>query len=257
MIRFTAMGASPLRAISIKGGLARIALHGNPGTKDGRILGGLRSIVTHTLKPSGFKTILKIRKPKHSAKLAELMGILMGDGHVGVYQASVATSSETDSEHAYFVAELFGTIFGIHPTVTKRANKNVLTIVLSSKMACSHLVALGMPQGNKLKMGLYPPTWIINNPAYAAAFVRGLIDTDGCVYEDRHIIKGKTYTSTCIAFTSASSELLDYLQEFLISRAISATRWGRHVRIRRKKDVAKYAQEIGFSNPKHARKIGV
>lgn len=241
----------------MKGGLARIRVHGNPGTPEGRSLGGTNSLKTHAKNNTGFKTLAKIRIPAHSQELAELIGILMGDGHLGTYQLSVATSSETDVAHATFIKTLLSTLFEVHVSISSREQAHVLVILLSSKAVCEFLERAGMPKGNKLTHGLMPPRWIIDNEDFCTAFLRGLVDTDGCVYQDRHTVKGKTYSSTCIAFTSASPSLLSFFESTLRGRGYHPTRWGRHIRLRRKEEVFRYAREIGFNNPKHAEKIKV
>lgn len=239
------------------GGLKRIHLYGNPGTPEGRRLGGLRALKTHAYRGTGFKLLRPLRRPKRNATLAELMGILAGDGHLGTYQVSVTTNSITDIEHANHIQKLFLTIFGIKPSITKRLNKNAVVVLLSSKAACDFLESQGMVRGNKVKEQLAPPTWVLKRPLFQKMFLRGLIDTDGTVYCDKHRIKGRDYASVCIAFTNASLPLLDFVETTLTDVGYHPTRWGRNIRLRRRKDVLGYAKTIGFSNPKHARKIKV
>jgi len=88
--------------VSREGGLARIRLHGNPGTKEGRRKGGLASLKTHRAKNTRFKLLRSIKCPRNSTALAELLGILAGDGHVDTYQVSVSTNAKTDIEHAHY-----------------------------------------------------------------------------------------------------------------------------------------------------------
>lgn len=65
------------------GGLARVNKVGNPGTVEGRRLGGLRSQVTHKKNQTNFILRKEILKPKESESFAEFVGIMLGDGHVG------------------------------------------------------------------------------------------------------------------------------------------------------------------------------
>lgn len=227
------------------------------GTLAGRRLGGLRSIKTHRMGNSGFKILRKIPAPRKSSSLAELMGALMGDGHMSEYQVSLTTNAETDRFHADHIAYLLHLQFGGRVSITKKKDCNAVTVLLSSKSASLHLERLGMPRGNKLKVGLRPPDWILKNNSFTTAFIRGLVDTDGCVYEDRHRINGKDYSSLCIAFTSASEPMLNFVHTTLSERGFTPRKWGRHIRLRRRKDVLRYTKEIGFSNPKHADKIRV
>lgn len=246
-----------LASIAQKGGKRRIELHGNPGTLEGRKLGGERSMATHKKRKTAFKTLRKVKAPSQSVALAELLGVFYGDGHVGEYQASVVTSSDTDLEHAHYIRTSIQELFGIAPSLSLRKDKNACVVLVSSKEFCNLMEGMGMPRGNKIEKGISIPTWVTNQSEYSRALLRGLIDTDGCVYQDRHRVKGKEYTSTCIAYTSASPELTEFVYDALIGEGYHPTRWGRHVRLRRRNDVASYAKIIGFSNPKHARKIAV
>lgn len=244
-------------SISREGGKRRIELHGNPGTAEGRKLGGMRSIATHQKRKTAFKTLKTIKVPEPSEALAELLGIFYGDGHVGEYQASVVTSSDTDLEHAHYIRASIHGLFGILPALSFRKDKNACTVLVSSKEFCRFMQGMGMPQGNKIQKGILIPTWVTDEGKYSRALLRGLIDTDGCVYQDRHQVKGKEYTSTCIAFTSASPELTGFVYDALCKEGYRPTQWGRHVRLRRRDEVVAYSKTIGFSNPKHVRKIGV
>jgi hypothetical protein len=239
------------------GGKARFRVHGNPGTPAGRRLGGLNSLVTHRLRKTGFQTLREIATPQKSERLAELMGILAGDGHVGMYQTSVITNAETDHEHARHVQKLLVEAFRLPVSLKRIKNSNAIIVLLSSKNACDFLRTAGMSTSNKTRDQLTPPQWVLRRATFRNAFLRGLIDTDGCVYLDRHSIKGKEYSSLCIAFTNASIPLLDFVENTMQENELSPTRWGRHVRLRRRNDVLRYSREIGFSNPKHARKIVV
>ena len=182
---------------------------------------------------------------------------MYGDGHVGTYQLSITTSSVTDLEHAQYVKELLEKHFKVPVSLTIRKAKNVCIILLSSREVCRFFASMGMPIGNKITAGIEIPQWVHDNQKYKHAVLRGLIDTDGCVYQDKHIVKGVAYTSTCIAFTSASPELIDFVRDTLTAEGYFVTGSGRNIRLRRRGDVLRYASEIGFGNPKHSRKITV
>ncbi len=243
--------------IAALGGKARIEMHGNPGTPAGRKKGGQRSASLQARTPSNFKTLQKIKRPKYSVNLAEVIGAFVGDGHVGLYQASIVTNSETDLAHAQYLQALIQKVFGVSATLSYRKDCRACIIRISSKQACDILEALGMPRGNKLEKGLTIPNWIDADARFKSAFVRGLFDTDGTVYLDRHIVKGKEYASNCIAITSASKALCDSVYEFFAENGYTPTRWGRNVRLRRKSDVQRFMREIGSRNPKHLSRTGV
>jgi hypothetical protein len=237
------------------GGLARQRLYGNLGTPDGRRKGGLHSLATHSLRNTGFNTLQKVEKPKHSKDLAEFLGIMYGDGHVGMYQATMTTHSVTDVEHARHVATLAQKIFKLKPSFVMKRGVKACTVTLNSKQVCEYLAAEGMARGNKLALGLKIPLWVSRNPTYTKAFTRGLFDTDGCVFLDKHRIKGKLYKNMGLAFSSRSKELLKHFTTVLISIGCHPTQTTPHgVFLRRAKEIDLYFKVIGSSNPKHVRR---
>ena len=245
-----------LSAIGRKGGFARVARHGNPGTPDGRRLGGLHSIQTHIKNKTGFSILKSVTMPGHSTRLAELIGILMGDGHVGLYQASVVTNSETDFQHALFVKALAENLFKIRVQLSNRRDEKSCAVVISSKSVCRFLMRQGIPQGNKITMGLRIPGWIKEKPMYRKAFVRGLFDTDGCVYLDTHRIDRKVYKNLGMAFANQSLPLLSFFKETLEFLGLHPTQKTKfRVFLRRKEDIRRYFDLIGSSNEKHLKKV--
>ncbi len=235
-----------------KGGYERMRLYGNLGTLEGRKKGGLVSIKKHK-KGGNFKTLKSITIPRNSEKLAELLGILMGDGHLSEYQVSVTTNSKTDREHASFSCELIKELFNVSPTIKKKKNENTVNVVVSSKNLVKFLHSRGMPIGNKIQNQLSMPKWITKNNSYQRAFMRGLFDTDGSVYLDIHKRGRKTYKYLGWTVTSYADKLMAGLIEVLKKSGFSPTHRisQKSAYIRKQKDILRYFQEIGTSNPKH------
>lgn len=242
-----------LRKIGSIGAISRIKKYGNPGTREGRRLGGLRSLSQHAKRQTGFKILRVFKKPKHSEKLAELLGILFGDGHLSYYQMSVTTNSETDKEHAFFVRKLIEKLFGAKVSVRKKPTKKALDIVTSSRDIVVYFEKLGMPVGNKLKNGLQVPHWILKYPSYRRGFIRGLFDTDGCLYLDSHRIKNKEYSYIGWTITSYAGTLRNNVVEILrvLGLRPTLTDSQKSVYLRRQDDIAKYFKIVGSHNLKH------
>lgn len=238
------------------GGLARQARYGDLGTPEGRRLGGLRSQATHKKHTTGFNLLKKVKLPKYSVALAELCGILAGDGHVGTYQVSMTTNARTDKQHARHVQTLFTEIFQIRATIAKRSDSNAVVVVASSKVLCDFFKKIGLTQGNKVLEQLPIPKWVELNTFYAQAFVRGLFDTDGCVYSDTHVIREKTYKNIGIAFVNRSLPLLGFFKNTIESLGLHPTQKTKYtVFLRRKKDIVRYFEIIGSSNEKHLKRF--
>lgn len=242
--------------MSKEGGLARVRIHGNPGTPDGRRLGGLHSAKTHKRLGTPFKSLRPYSVPPHSKELAELLGILAGDGYVGTYQVSVVTNSETDLAHAKYCKQLFHTIFGVQASLRFRNDCKACVVVVSSKCIADILVKKGMVRGHKINGSLRMPEWVRKDITYTKAFVRGLFDTDGSVYLDKHILKGKTYKNIAMLFTNRSLPLLADFKDALGRFDLHPTQKTNFaVFLRRKEEIRRYFEVVGSSNPKHLRKI--
>lgn len=236
-----------------KGALARMKLYGTIGTPEGRKRGGLASLATHYKMKSGFKILKKITKPKHSKLLAEFMGILFGDGHLSNYQIIITTNSRTDRKHAFFVQQLMKKLFHTSITIKSRKNENTMTIISSSKALVNFLNQQNMPIGNKIKHGLSMPKWIKNNTTYQQAFLRGLFDTDGCIYLDKHKRGKRIYKHLGWTITSYADTLVKDIIIILQNNGFSPTHRSvqKSVYLRRQNEILRYFSKIGTSNPKH------
>mgnify|MGYP001609199900 FL=1 len=146
-----------------------------------------------------------IRFPKNSILLAEFMGIEFGDGGIGnPWQVVITLNSEKDVVFAKYTLDLIHRLFGIDAAVRKRKNKNALQIVSTSISLVDFLVSKGAVRGNKVAQCFNIPGWIRSKNSYEKAFVRGLVDTDGCLYIHRHIVNGTSYKNIGLCFTSWS-----------------------------------------------------
>lgn len=234
------------------GGLARQKMHGDLGTPEGRAKGGRNSQLTHRRLRTGFKQLRKVRFPKASDLLAEFIGIVMGDGHVGRYQVSICTNSITDSEHATHTYKLAKKLFDVPVTISKKKESNALSITISSKEVSRFLQQQGIPEGNKIEKGITIPTWVSRDRNYSHCLVRGLFDADGCVFVDTHRIRGKIYKNLGIAFANQELALLKFFYKNLCAIGLSPTQTSRfRVFLRRKRDIEKYFEIVGTSNSKH------
>ncbi len=242
--------------MSRAGGLARIRLHGNPGTPESRRLGGLNSLNTHKKTSSGFKLLRAISTPPNSIALAELLGILAGDGHIDTYQVSITTHAVTDLEHAQYSKALFEKVFPIRASLIFRKDCNACVVCVSSKSISDILVKKGMKRGHKIKNSLCMPKWVQAKIQYRKAFVRGLFDTDGSVYLDTHRINGKLYKNIAMLFTNRCLPLLADFKATTEELGLHPTqKTDFAVFLRRKEEIRRYFSIVGSSNPKHLRKV--
>ena len=189
--------------------------------------------------------------PKYSPQLAEFFGIMIGDGGINnPWQANITLNSIKDAQYAKYIYSICKKLFDITPAIRKRKTRNALVVSLASTSVVDFLVTNGLIRGNKFKTGLRIPSWILNNSSYKKACIRGLIDTDGCIFIHVHKVLGKIYKNIGLSFTSYSPELIfqvtDIFAEFGIIGHISKR--GRDVSLYQEDSIIKYLKVFGTSN---------
>ena len=195
-----------------------------------------------------------VHRPKKSIELAEFIGIMMGDGGISEYQIVVTLHHVDDLEYAAFVTKLIKKLFKIQPKIYHSPKNSVNDIVVSRKELVHYLHELGLPIGNKVKQQFDIPEWIKYNEKFAIACLRGLIDTDGCIFVHRYKMKGKLYTYKKLSFASASKPLRQSVHNLLHKAGFHPRIAGTNIRLDRIEDMRRYFSLIGSHNPKHLRR---
>ena len=191
--------------------------------------------------------------PSDSIELAEFLGIEFGDGGIGnLWQVVISLNSISDSKYAEYITTLGFRLFGIKPKLRKRPNQNTLVVVYSSTHLVDFIVSKGAVRGNKIAQQIDVPQWINQDLEYEKAFVRGLMDTDGCLYIHRHTIKNVLYKNLGLCFASFSNKLIISVANILIKNGIKPyiTNKGRCIYLYSYKSVVKYLSIFGSSNPR-------
>lgn len=243
--------SSRLKAAS-RGGFRTKALYGNPGTTEGRRKGGLRSIqVQHArtqasgCPSTGFQLRKTFSHPRRSALLAELIGIILGDGCVAPYQVQICFNRSKEQVHKQHICTTIMRLFALHPSVYYRHHENAGYIVVSSIALTEYLTEMGLRR--------YPkriPRWILQSPRYRQACVRGLVDTDGSIFIHRYRVNGKWYEYLKLSFDNRSPMLLAEVARILKRAGLSPRiESDQKVMLDRQRDVQWYLDNIGSSNP--------
>jgi len=197
-----------------------------------------------------------IRKPRHSRDLAEFVGILLGDGGISKRQVTVTLNKFDDRYFVLYVKNLIQKLFAVNPSLNGRKEKNVVNIVVSRIKLVLFLVDMGLRIGSKIRNQVDIPDWIKKSDEYTKRCLRGLYDTDGCFYIDRHNYKDKTYHNMGMNFTNYSIPILSFFKERLERLGFHPTQGTKFsILLRRENEIIKYFQEIGSSNLKHLDKF--
>lgn len=250
-----------LRLAGRLGALRRYQRYGNPGTPDGRRKGGettqrfFRSHPEHAHRV-GFVLRKPVLRPQYSDQLAEFVGIMLGDGHVGQYQAMLYSNSKTERDFARHAQKLFSDLFGVSSTLQWQ-KKNCVAVVASGKNLVNALHALGLPSGDKIQQKSSVPQWIFGKPRFMKACLRGLFDTDGTVFRHIHTVEGRPYRHMGIGFTSYSPVLLRDVDRILKSLKFRSRFYPQrgHIFLYRLGEVQRYMHEIGTHNSHHRKRF--
>lgn len=197
-----------------------------------------------------------IQKPCFSAELAEFVGIVLGDGGITQRQVTIALHYKDDKEYSKFVVALIKKLFNV-PVGKYYCKKSSVVKFSVSRSELVHFCVgkLGLKQGNKIKQQVDIPLWIKKNNLYLIACVRGLIDTDGCIFTHRYKVNGKFYSYKKLAFTSYSKPLRQSVFNILKDIGVNPRlAQNRDVRLDRIEDVQRYFRLVGSQNPKHLKR---
>ena len=242
-----------------KGALRRLELYGPPGTPEGRTKGGKISQIRRKLYPERYQNCILTKKyniPLKSAKLAELCGIILGDGGITNGQLKITLNNETEPEYVEFVAKLINELFGESPRRyrSKSIGKAVI-LCLSGVGLIKYFKSIGLKKGNKVVRQVTVPDWILKNNEYKRACLRGLFDTDGCVFHHRHESHGFPCLNFGLIFTSFSKPLLEFVQIVLTEEGFSPKIKKGRVYLYRQVESERYFSIIGSSNKHHLTRL--
>ena len=126
-----------------------------------------------------YESVLNVRKDKTTA---ELVGICLGDGHLRRYTMMVFGDKLNDTTYLVdHVLPIMKRTLGLTAKLnTNRPTENFLAI--HSRPATESLHRLGLPYGDKIAKRARIPRWIFKRKPFLISCLRGLFDTDGCIY---------------------------------------------------------------------------
>lgn len=189
--------------------------------------------------------------PANSEKLAELLGIIFGDGGINNdWQLVISLNSIKDIEFSCYVSELLKELFSIEVAKRKRPNQNTLVLVASSMNLLDFLISKGAVKGNKIAQNINIPSWISSNGCYERAFVRGLVDTDGGLYIHKHFVNKKLYNNLGFCFANWSKGLIITVSYILDKNGIKSyiKNEGRYIYLYSSKAIEDYLRIFGSNN---------
>ena len=196
-----------------------------------------------------------------SPLLAYETGAHLGDGNLtfkkewNLFRVTYAGNRLVDSK--YYESILPGIIravYGKQPRIYYPNGENTILVVLNSKDVVSFKMGqLGLPSGNKRQIKEFPRVLV---QKYPADLLRGLADTDFCVYLNKN--EPRIEGSFCNRhFVSEISGILEKLGiKHQVRHVRSHSKYDEfRITICGKKQLKLWMQKIGFYNEKHLQKV--
>jgi DNA-binding transcriptional regulator WhiA len=187
---------------------------------------------------------------KSSVKLAEFFGIMLGDGCCSSNQITISGGTIDGSYISEYIPNLVMKLFNRKVNFRKIALES-LDCLLHSVDVSSMLRSMGF---SSPKIDCKIPNYYFNNEQLLKACIRGLFDTDGGLHRHHK-------ASAQLKFTNKSTSIVDSLFTALTqfgyrpARTIDHKEKKTHALYLFSKDVKKYFDEIGSSNPKNQLKF--
>ncbi|MDP3919018.1 MAG: LAGLIDADG family homing endonuclease [Nanoarchaeota archaeon] len=211
-----------------------------------------------------------------SKKLAEIIGIHMGDGCISINSrySEYAILGDISEEKEYYDKHLVP-LYNQHifiPILKKKVlpksyKKNgTYGIIVFKKEITDYFQSLGVKSGSKLNMSI--PKVILDNKKLWNHFIRGVFDTDGSIYFNKNYSvkeENRKHNQPRIKLGMTSKkvimEIYSMLKELGYKPYLKPSYKGKRdknpvysIMLQRREDIKRYIKEIGFNSTKHQTK---
>lgn len=177
---------------------------------------------------------------KQNGDLAELVGVVLGDGHICKFPRCESLRVTGTSTNVGFVgryAKLIEHVFHKRPAVIPRKSSNATDITIYEKNISKRL---GIPCGARRYHRYRVPRWISSNRGNKIRFLRGLYEAEGSLS-----FHPGTYTHKFI-FSGANEHLLKAVFRLVKSLGFNPHCSKCKIQISRKDEVQKLANLLQF-----------
>ena len=177
---------------------------------------------------------------KKDGDLAELIGVILGDGHIGRFPRCDCLRITANGENKGFVrryASLVETVFNKAPNVSKVKASKAVTITIYERHISKRL---GIPHGSRHDLKYILPPWIERNRRQIIRFLRGLYEAEGS-----HSIHLPTYTHK-FQFANVNPALLNLVFELVCKLGFHPHMSPRQVQLSRKAEVQNLKNLLQF-----------
>lgn len=177
---------------------------------------------------------------KKDGDLAELIGVILGDGHIHAHDRCDSLRIVGDRGKMGFVnraAHLVYMVFEKHPKIARRKESNGVNVTLYEKNIAQRL---NIPAGSRARYEFLLPGWIERSRRYKIRFLRGLYEAEGSISHHP-----ATYTHKFI-FSNANPHLLELVARLVRELGFTVSVSAKKTQVSRKDEVQKLSDLIEF-----------
>ncbi len=202
---------------------------------------------------------------KLNDEICEFVGAFIGDGYLSRYGkeglvVGITGNIHLDEEYIKdHITRLVKKYFpSVRPSFSYRKDDNTLQLRFYSRELSLFLISLGFSPGIKTRT-IKIPSLIEQDKRLLYATIRGIFDTDGCLFFDRRACYKTPYPR--IVIQMASIPLINQLEKHLSSEfslyVDKSNRDGKRntLEIYGHQQLQRFLKLIGFSNKRHLSKI--
>jgi hypothetical protein len=204
-----------------------------------------------------------IKNKQYRLRLAEFIGILLGDGSLCIKNVNskchsrlkITLDSNNDKEYINYVSNLIEVVFGIKPSIKKRPTENAVDIFVFNKEVITYLIdEVGLQLSPKWNRAIVPNAFLKDDTDFLV--IRGYFDTDGALVTANN--NGTTYPrlEMKVCPSPMQRQFIEILTKYNFRFGVYQIGKGKvRIQLNGKKELAKWIKLIGFSNQKNIGKI--
>ena len=196
-------------------------------------------------KKGGGKNQHHIKIPEKSEKLAEFFGVVLGDGNLNAKTLTV-TGHVFEKAHHEYLSRMIWELFGVRTYTYDSKFCKATHLKVNSIEMIKFFQSNGFKIGDKIINQTCLPNWIFEKEEYVCGALRGLLDTDGGIYQ-----KQKKYKRAIIEFQTESSAIRNDLYKLLSVLGFNPSKSDVNVRVQNQDEVRKFLSLVGCANPKN------
>lgn len=175
-----------------------------------------------------------------SKELAYLIGLILGDGHLGKTLRTECLRIVLGTDKPYlakYTARVVENVIGKKPSLIKRTDTNCYNLTIYQKNLSKRF---GVPLGARKNLPILLPKWVWKKNDFLISILKGLFEA-----EASYSYHKRTYTYN-FAFSNVNVSLLNEVERGLRKLKYNPERRIKAVRLRKKKEVISFYQLINF-----------